>query len=68
MQSCFTDMWHVSCVNVRTHIGHVPCQVPHPRRLGDPAEFADLVAHMISNQYLNAEVVRIDGAIRMSSM
>ena len=45
-----------------------PCQVPHPRRLGDPAEFADLVAHMITNQYLNAEVVRIDGAIRMSSM
>ncbi len=44
------------------------CQVPHPRRLGDPAEFADLVAHMITNQYLNAEVVRIDGAIRMSSM
>ena len=43
-------------------------QVPHPRRLGDPAEFADLVAHMITNQYLNAEVVRIDGAIRMSSM
>jgi NAD(P)-dependent dehydrogenase (short-subunit alcohol dehydrogenase family) len=43
-------------------------QVPFPRRLGQPSEFASLVAHLISNQYLNAECVRIDGAIRMAAM
>ncbi|WP_296405974.1 SDR family NAD(P)-dependent oxidoreductase [Psychrobacter sp.] len=39
--------------------------VPYPKRLGQPAEFAKLVAHIIENAYLNAEVIRIDGAIRM---
>jgi NAD(P)-dependent dehydrogenase (short-subunit alcohol dehydrogenase family) len=43
-------------------------QVPFPRRLGEPSEFADMAAHLISNQYMNAEVVRLDGAIRMSAM
>ncbi|MBL1078742.1 3-hydroxyacyl-CoA dehydrogenase [Nocardia sp. 2] len=41
-------------------------QVPHPRRLGDPAEFADLVAHIVANPMLNGEVIRLDGAIRMA--
>ncbi|MBF6330348.1 3-hydroxyacyl-CoA dehydrogenase [Nocardia transvalensis] len=40
-------------------------QVPHPRRLGDPAEYAALVAHIIENPMLNGEVIRLDGAIRM---
>ena len=43
-------------------------QVPFPSRLGDPAEFAQLAVFMIENQYMNAEVVRIDGAIRMAAM
>ena len=40
-------------------------QVPFPKRLGEPAEFAALVLHCIANQYLNGEVIRIDGALRM---
>lgn len=39
--------------------------VPFPKRLGKPEEFASLVAHIIENTYLNAEVIRMDGAIRM---
>lgn len=41
--------------------------VPHPSRLGKPSEFAALVKHIIENSYLNGEVIRLDGAIRMGS-
>lgn len=41
-------------------------QVPHPRRLGDPDEFARLVEHVVDNSMLNGEVIRLDGAIRMA--
>jgi NAD(P)-dependent dehydrogenase (short-subunit alcohol dehydrogenase family) len=41
-------------------------QVPFPVRLGEPGEFASLVMHIISNRYLNGEVIRIDGALRMA--
>ena len=41
-------------------------QVPHPSRLGRPAEYASLVQHLIENSYLNGETIRLDGAIRMS--
>lgn len=40
--------------------------VPHPRRLGDPSEFADLVRHIVENPMINGEVIRLDGAIRMA--
>lgn len=40
--------------------------VPFPPRMGQPAEFAALVRHMVENPYLNGEVVRLDGAIRMA--
>jgi NAD(P)-dependent dehydrogenase (short-subunit alcohol dehydrogenase family) len=40
-------------------------QVPHPSRLGKPAEYANLVAHIVDNAMLNGETVRLDGAIRM---
>ena len=40
--------------------------VPHPKRLGDPDEFASLAEHIISNGMLNGETIRIDGAIRMA--
>jgi 3-hydroxyacyl-CoA dehydrogenase / 3-hydroxy-2-methylbutyryl-CoA dehydrogenase len=40
-------------------------QVPFPQRLGQPAEFAALVLHIIQNGMLNAETIRLDGAIRM---
>ncbi len=41
-------------------------QVPHPSRLGDPAEYAALVRHVVENPMLNGEVIRLDGAIRMA--
>lgn len=40
--------------------------VPHPARLGKPAEYADLVEHIVTNPMLNGEVVRLDGSLRMA--
>lgn len=40
--------------------------VPFPKRLGQPSEFAELVLHIIHNAYLNGEVIRLDGALRMA--
>ncbi len=40
-------------------------QIPFPKRLGRPAEFAALVLHIVANPLLNGEVIRLDGAIRM---
>ncbi|MDR0777785.1 MAG: 3-hydroxyacyl-CoA dehydrogenase [Azonexus sp.] len=41
--------------------------VPFPTRMGKPAEFAALVKHIAENAYLNGEVIRLDGAIRMGA-
>ncbi len=41
-------------------------QVPFPVRLGAPEEFARLALHMVENRYLNGEIVRLDGALRMA--
>ncbi len=40
--------------------------VPFPSRLGDPAEFAALVLHIIANPMLNGETIRLDAALRMA--
>jgi NAD(P)-dependent dehydrogenase (short-subunit alcohol dehydrogenase family) len=40
-------------------------QIPFPRRLGRPDEFAALVEHIVVNPMLNGEVIRLDGALRM---
>ena len=40
--------------------------VPFPKLLGQPPQYAALVRHMIENRYLNGEVVRLDGALRMA--
>jgi NAD(P)-dependent dehydrogenase (short-subunit alcohol dehydrogenase family) len=40
-------------------------QVPFPSRLGRPKEFAALVGHIVENEMLNGEVIRLDGALRM---
>jgi NAD(P)-dependent dehydrogenase (short-subunit alcohol dehydrogenase family) len=40
--------------------------VPFPKRLGEPREFAALVMHCVHNAYLNGEVIRLDGALRMA--
>ncbi|MDQ2700956.1 MAG: SDR family NAD(P)-dependent oxidoreductase [Actinomycetota bacterium] len=48
---------------VRDSLG---ASVPHPARLGRPGEFADLAVHVVENEMLNGEVIRLDGAIRMA--
>jgi NAD(P)-dependent dehydrogenase (short-subunit alcohol dehydrogenase family) len=40
-------------------------QIPFPKRLGRPEEFAALVRHIFENGYLNGEVIRLDGSLRM---
>ncbi len=42
-------------------------QVPFPRRLGQPGEYAALVQHIIENNMLNGSTIRLDGAIRMAA-
>jgi len=42
-------------------------QVPFPSRLGKPEEYAALVRHIIENEVLNGEVIRLDGALRMTA-
>lgn len=44
----------------------IASQVPHPSRLGEPREYADLVAHIVTNAMLNGETIRLDGAVRMA--
>ncbi len=39
--------------------------VPFPQRLGQPAEYAQLAAHIVENTMLNGETIRLDGALRM---
>jgi NAD(P)-dependent dehydrogenase (short-subunit alcohol dehydrogenase family) len=39
--------------------------IPFPSRLGRPSEYAELVEHIIRNRFLNGEVIRLDGALRM---
>jgi NAD(P)-dependent dehydrogenase (short-subunit alcohol dehydrogenase family) len=41
-------------------------QVPFPSRLGKPSEYAQLVRSIVENEMLNAETIRLDGAIRMA--
>jgi NAD(P)-dependent dehydrogenase (short-subunit alcohol dehydrogenase family) len=47
-------------------LGALSASVPFPKRLGDPAEYAQLALAMITNGYFNGECVRLDGAIRMA--
>lgn len=49
--------------NVQVALG---ASVPFPKRLGAPEEYAALALHMIGNNYLNGESVRLDGAIRLA--
>ncbi|MFE2068667.1 SDR family NAD(P)-dependent oxidoreductase [Streptomyces sp. NPDC059467] len=39
--------------------------IPHPRRLGNPEDYADLALTLVRNPYINGETVRLDGALRM---
>lgn len=49
--------------NVQDALGQM---VPFPPRLAKPEEFASLVGHIVENTYLNGEVIRLDGAIRIA--
>ncbi len=49
---------------VRDSLGQ---QTPFPPRLGRPDEYAALVRHIIENEMLNGEVIRLDGAVRLSA-
>ena len=40
--------------------------IPYPPRLGRPSEYADLVAHIVQNRFINGETIRLDGALRMA--
>jgi len=59
-----TPMLQGMSEEVRASLG---AQVPFPSRLGQPAEYARLAAFIIENPMLNAEVIRLDGAIRMTA-
>ncbi|MFT0891872.1 3-hydroxyacyl-CoA dehydrogenase [Pseudochelatococcus sp. G4_1912] len=58
-----TPMMAAMPEEVRTSLGNT---VPFPPRLGKPDEFASLVQHIIENRFLNGEVIRLDGALRMA--
>jgi NAD(P)-dependent dehydrogenase (short-subunit alcohol dehydrogenase family) len=49
--------------NVQDALG---AQVPFPKRLGMPEEYARLACFIVENVYLNAEAIRLDGGIRMA--
>ena len=49
--------------DIRESLGR---SIPHPSRLGRPDEYAALAAHIIENEMLNGEVIRLDGALRMA--
>jgi len=46
--------------------GQLAASIPFPPRLGHPAEFAQLACHIVENDMLNGEVIRLDGALRMA--
>ena len=58
-----TPMLQGMTEEIRASLGQ---QVPFPPRLGRPEEYAALVRHIIENEVLNGEVIRLDGAIRMA--
>jgi NAD(P)-dependent dehydrogenase (short-subunit alcohol dehydrogenase family) len=58
-----TPMVEMMPPNVQEALG---AQVPFPKRLGEPREYAQLACFLIENRYMNAAAVRLDGAIRMA--
>ena len=59
-----TPMLQGMSEEIRTSLGQ---QIPFPSRLGKPEEYAALVRHIVENEVLNGEVIRLDGAIRMAA-
>jgi len=59
-----TPMLQGMSEEIRASLGQ---QIPFPPRLGRPDEYAALARHIIENEVLNGEVIRLDGAIRMGA-
>jgi NAD(P)-dependent dehydrogenase (short-subunit alcohol dehydrogenase family) len=59
-----TPMLQGMSEEIRASLG---AQIPFPSRLGRPDEYAALAKHIIENEVLNGEVIRLDGAIRMTA-
>jgi NAD(P)-dependent dehydrogenase (short-subunit alcohol dehydrogenase family) len=59
-----TPMLQGMSEEIRASLG---AQIPFPSRLGRPDEYAALVRHILENEVLNGEVIRLDGAIRMTA-
>lgn len=59
---CLLFWMYYSIFQVRTFLADL---IPLPSRLGHPEEFGALVRHIIENRYLNGEVIRLDGGLRM---
>jgi NAD(P)-dependent dehydrogenase (short-subunit alcohol dehydrogenase family) len=59
-----TPMLQGMSEEIRASLG---AQIPFPSRLGRPDEYAALAKHIIENEVLNGEVIRLDGAIRMGA-
>jgi NAD(P)-dependent dehydrogenase (short-subunit alcohol dehydrogenase family) len=59
-----TPMLQGMSAEIRNSLG---AQIPFPSRLGKPEEYASLAAHIVENEVLNGEVIRLDGAIRMGA-
>ena len=57
-----TPLLHALPEDVQKSLGD---SIPFPRRLGAPEEFAALVRHAVENRFLNGEVIRLDGALRL---
>jgi len=56
-----TSAWELAPIEMRQKL---EAKVPFPSRFGEPDEFAALAEHLITNRYINGQVVRLDGAIR----
>lgn len=56
-----TRAWDNAPASVREPL---EAKVPFPRRFGHPSEFAELAEHLVTNRYINGQVIRLDGAIR----
>lgn len=59
-----TPMFEKIPPDARTALGNM---VPFPKRLAHPSEFAKLALHIIDNEMINGEVIRLDGALRMQA-
>ncbi|MBK5288253.1 MAG: SDR family NAD(P)-dependent oxidoreductase [Acidimicrobiia bacterium] len=56
-----TAAWELAPAEMRAAL---EAKVPFPKRFGEPDEFAQLAEHLVTNGYLNGQVIRLDGAIR----